>query len=174
MIQIGFLSDETEFNDIIALSDLINEVYEDAEAGFWIPGHQRIDPEELQVLIRREEIIVASDNNEIVASICIHEISKKRLEFRMLVTDPAYRNKGIGKQLIEFAEDHARKNHYTEMQLVLVKPTNGVHKGKEELDRWYRSMGYQPEKKENLAEVLPHLKAKMATECICEIFSKQL
>lgn len=173
-MNIAFLDHQTAFNDIIALHDLINEVYEDAEKGFWLSGYQRTDPEALTAHIAKGEIAVAREHGEWIASICIYPAGATRMEFGMLVTDPAFRNRGIGKALVLFAEHIARKKKYSIMQLILLKPQHEKHSGKERLGNWYRSMGYQCEKSGPAGEMLPHLREKMAIACVYELLSKQL
>jgi len=55
----------------------------------------------------------------------------------MLTTDPAVRGRGVGRDLVRFAEDTCRNRGSTKMQLKLLRPRHWVLDSKEALHAWY-------------------------------------
>ena len=50
-------------DEILKLSELINNVYNDAESGMWKINNSRTTPEKIKDLIQKKNLIVAYCNN---------------------------------------------------------------------------------------------------------------
>jgi GNAT superfamily N-acetyltransferase len=156
------------------LTDLINRVYATAEAGLWRDGSARTTPEEVAGLIRGGEIAVATREGELVGAVRLQDVADDVSEFGMLVADPDRRNRGIGRALLDFAEDRGRARGMRAMQLELLVPREWSHPSKEFLRDWYGRRGYRLVRTGRLDEAYPHLAPLLATPCDFEIHHKAL
>lgn len=66
--------------------------------------------------------------------------SRKRARIEALVVDPTYRRKGIGKALINSAEEHAKKQKCATIDL-----TSGVKRAQMGTHDFYKALGYNNE-----------------------------
>lgn len=163
-----------EFNRIIELMDLVNEIYETEEHDFWEEGHVRTNEDELMQLAEEDRLLLAVEDDQIIGSIALDFHSPDLAEFKMLICDPSYRGKGIGSNLIAQAERHAQQKGIHHMQLVLVSPLEGEHSGKNLLRQWYQDLGYSITKNQSLTQSIPHLSKVAVMPLKCEIMSKSL
>ena len=75
-------------DEILKLSELINNVYNDAESGMWKMNISRTTPEEINNLIQKKNLIVAYCNNIIVGAVAVKSMPDKQTgEFGMLAAD---------------------------------------------------------------------------------------
>jgi GNAT superfamily N-acetyltransferase len=156
------------------LADLINRVYATAESGLWHDGMQRTTRSELAELIAAREIAVATRNGQIAGSIRVHDISDETSEFGILVAAPEHRGTGIGRALINFAEQHSRERGRRAMQLELLVPREWSHPNKEFLKSWYGHRGYRLVRTTSIDDAYPHLAPLLATPCDLEVHEKSL
>ncbi|MFF3226039.1 GNAT family N-acetyltransferase [Nocardia suismassiliense] len=155
------------------LTDLVNQVYEVAEAGMWRDGASRTTTSELAGLITDGHVAVARDEDDrIVGAVCIQQLADGIGEFGMLVCAPAQRGAGIGSALVDFAERHCVDQGARTVQLELLVPRSWAHPVKEFLHGWYLRLGYVLERKGELEESYPHLVPLLATPCDFLIFHK--
>lgn len=164
----------TEADDPAALADLINRVYRDAEKGLWVSGAERTDAAEVRALIRAGEIAVLRDRGGVAGLIRIQELGDDLGEFGMLVADPDRRGEGVGRRLVEFAEQWARERGLGRMQLELLVPRTWQHPVKEFLRGWYTRTGYVPVRLGRFDEDFPQLQPLLATECDFLVLHKDL
>lgn len=157
-----------------ALADLVNRVYDEAEAGLWRPGAERTTPAEIARLITAGEIVTARSGERIVGSVRLHSLGPGTAEFGMLAADPERRGLGIGRDLVEFVEALAAERGARTMQLELLVPTTWTHPSKEFLRAWYERIGYRVVRTGHLAELYPDLAPLLATECELLVFHKPL
>lgn len=159
---------------VARLTDLINAVYAEAERGLWLDGSARTMAEEVTGLVRGGEIAVARRDGELVGAIRLQDVADDVGEFGMLVADPELRNRGIGRELLDFAEARARDRGMRAMQLELLVPREWSHPSKEFLRDWYGRRGYRLVRTGHLDEAYPHLAPLLATPCDFEIHHKAL
>lgn len=98
---------------------------------------QEMDAEErLSEKISRdpESILVATIDNKIVGNVFIVEDGWAAFVFRLAVVKE-YRNRGIGKRLMQEAEERIRKKGYNELHIL-------VHTDETELQGYYEKLGY--------------------------------
>jgi GNAT superfamily N-acetyltransferase len=156
------------------LTELVNRVYAIAESGLWRDGMTRTTPSEMTELIAAQEIAVATADGEIAGCIRMHDVSEDTSEFGILVSAPEHRGTGIGRALLDFAEQHSRRRGQRAMQLELLVPRDWSHPSKEFLKRWYGHRGYRLVRTTSLDESYPHLTPLLATPCDLEIHAKPL
>jgi ribosomal protein S18 acetylase RimI-like enzyme len=156
------------------LTTLINEVYRTAESGLWRDGVTRTTADEITDLIAAGEMAVTSRGARIVGAVQIHEVAPDVTEFGMLAADPQHRNTGVGRALIDFAEQSARRRGMRAMQLVLLVPREWRHPAKEFLKSWYHRLGYRVVRTAPIDEVRPDLAPLLATACTFDVYQKPL
>jgi GNAT superfamily N-acetyltransferase len=157
------------------LAHLVNEVYSIAEAGLWQQGTARTSSSELAALIDVGEIFMATDRDRnLVGCVQIRQISDDAGEFGMLVAAPDRRSAGIGRGLVEHAEELGRERGLRTMQLELLVPREWQHPSKEFLRSWYGRIGYVVIEHRKVADTHPHLGPLLATPCEFEVREKAL
>ncbi len=174
-INIEFLRKDTisYSEDLEQAVKLINKVYEVAESGLWASGTQRTSLRELAELIELNQIIVAKCKSRVVGCLRLQHMTSS-FQFGMLAVDLNYRNLGIGKGLIDFAEEVALSSNAPQMTLKILTPKNEIYPQKEELKIWYKKLGYQYIGNRNAVEHEPILATLLAKECLFEEYIKQL
>ena len=165
---------DLEAASIKRLSDLINEVYDDAETGMWKRKGTRTNPAEVERLLRARALILAEVDGVLVGSVNVNLMSDGVGEFGMLVADANYRRCGIGSALVDRAERWARDEACRTMRLELLTPRNWTHPSKEFLKKWYSRIGYEPQTTEPLELMYPELVPQLATECYFTMWHKPL
>eukprot|EP00977_Amphora_coffeiformis_P002916 scaffold561_cov162-Amphora_coffeaeformis.AAC.17 len=162
-------------NNLSQLVQLVNDVYDEAEAGMWQQRGVRTHEEELRGLIEDQRLIVAQRRNCWVGCVKVDTCENKTAgEFGMLVVDPQFRGQGVGGRLISAAETWARQRGYHVMQLELLTPRSWKQPSKEFNQQWYTRLGYVPRKTEPFERDYPHLINLLATECDFTIWTKSL
>jgi GNAT superfamily N-acetyltransferase len=157
------------------LTDLVNDVYADAESGLWHDGATRTTASELAELIAARQIAVATTRDgRIVGSVQVHDVSDDTSEVGMLVAAPEHRGTGIGRALLEFAERHSSGRGRRTIQLELLVPRAWRHPSKEFLKSWYGRSGYRVVRTGRIDDTHPHLAPLLATPCDLEIREKPL
>jgi ribosomal protein S18 acetylase RimI-like enzyme len=156
------------------LTALVNGVYTVAEDGLWVDGMRRTTPQRTAALIAAQQLAVASLDARIVGVIHVHRLDTGDGEFGMLAADPAYRGRGVGRELIRFAEQRMREQGSTAMQLELLVPKRWSHPSKELLKAWYTRLGYRLAGCTQLDENYPELAPLLATPCDLQIYRKSL
>ena len=156
------------------LAQLINDVYAVAESGLWREGMERTTAAELVQDIRAGEIVVATRDGEIAGALRLHDVADDMSEFGLLVADPAQRSTGVGRALLDFAEQHSRDRGLRAMQLELLVPREWSHPSKEFLIGWYGRRGYELARLTTMDDAYPHLAPLLATPCDLQIREKRL
>ena len=167
---------ESEFraDSIRRLSDLINEVYDDAESSMWKRMGTRTTPAEVERLLRAHALILAEIDGVIVGSVNVSLMSDGVGEFGMLVADRSLRGAGIGSALVRHAERWARERACHTMRLEVLTPRRWTHPSKEFLKQWYSRFGYTPLATEPFESMHPELVPELATECDFTVWRKSL
>jgi GNAT superfamily N-acetyltransferase len=161
-------------DNVKRLSDLINEVYDDAESGMWKRKGTRTNPAEVERLLRARALILAEFDGELVGSVNVNVMGDGVGEFGMLAADLNHRGKRIGSALVDRAENWAREMACHTMRLELLTPRNWTHPSKEFLKKWYARLGYEPQATESLEILHPELVPELATECDFTVWHKSL
>jgi GNAT superfamily N-acetyltransferase len=101
-------------------------------------------------------------------------VAEDTAEFGMLAAGFEHRSTGVGRELVAFAERHARDTGRRTMQLELLVPRTWRHPSKVFLDEWYRRIGYQVTRSRDPADAHPDLAPMLATPCEFVIYEKPL
>ena len=156
------------------LTNLVNRVYAESEAGLWRDGAARTTASEVAEQVAAGEIAVATVGGRLAGAIRVRTISDAAGEFGMLAADPRDRGLGVGGALIAFAERTVRDRGRRAIQLELLVPRTWRHSSKVFLDGWYRRLGYRVIRTANVADAYPELAPMLATPCEFLIYEKPL
>jgi len=159
---------------VAAIAELVNGVYEVAEAGLWVKGARRTNRQEIADLIVHGEIVTARLGDRIVGVVRTHRLDDATAEFGMLAADPTHRGQGVGRALVAFAEQWAHERGFAGMQLELLVPTAWEHPSKVFLRDWYTRIGYREVRNAHLRELYPELAPLLAAECDLIVYRKAL
>ncbi|WP_454015844.1 N-acetyltransferase family protein [Bacillus sp. Marseille-Q7846] len=128
-------------NDMEELSKLLKTVVNDGTSiGFLPPLEQKESIKYWQTVIAPEVILyVAKINNELAGSIQLHLVTKPngihRAEICKLMTHPSFRRNGIGRLLMQKAEERAKQENRS---LLVLDTREG-----DPSNRLYKSLEYQ-------------------------------
>lgn len=159
---------------VAAITDLVNEVYEIAEAGLWVKGARRTSRQEVAELIAFGQIATARAGDRVVGAVRIQRLDDETAEFGMLAADPTQRGLGVGRALVVFAEHWAIERGFAEMQLELLVPIEWEHPSKVFLRDWYTRIGYRVARTGHLRDLYPELAPLLAAECDLIVYRKAL
>jgi ribosomal protein S18 acetylase RimI-like enzyme len=124
----------------------------------------RTDLSQLAELMEKGMFLLAHDRSgTLIASIYV-ETRGDRGYFGMLAVDPACQGKGIGRAMVEAAEEYCRKRKCRDMDLTVLSLRPG-------LPPLYRRLGYAETGTE---EFRPSRPLKNGIECHCIVMSKKL
>jgi len=120
--------------DAEALAQLVNRAY--AVESFFVEG-DRTDAEELAQMMERGTFLVLdhADQRGLAAAVYV-TTDGARGYFGMLAVGQGLQGHGIGKRMVRIAEAVAEAAGCTTMTMKIVNL-------REELGRWYRSLGYR-------------------------------
>ena len=147
-------------DDAPAMITLINEAFmvEDFLEG------TRTDAERMVKSMGTGQFLVAEDPaSKIVATVYI-ELHGERGYFGMLAVDPSQQGKGLGRMMIDAAENHCRKLGCDYMDIKVLSLRKG-------LPEYYRQFGYIETGAEGFRPSRPF---KPGVECHCIVMSKAL
>ena len=156
------------------IAELVNRVYAEAEKGLWRDGADRTDAPDIAAMVHAGELAVARLDGRLVGAVRIRRLDPGLAEFGMLVASPVHRGIGIGRALVAFAEDWARQQGLSRMQLEVLAPRTWTHPVKEFLRDWYTHIGYRQTRTGRLADAYPALQPQLATPCDFAIYHKNL
>lgn len=157
------------------LLELINAVYEETENDLWKPTTSgRTYASEIEGFLKAKQMFIAKMDGEIVGALKFAPVNKYTLEFGMLAADKKMRGMGLGRDLVNIIENHARDNNYNTMQLELLTPRHWKNPAKEFLKDWYSRLGYVPKETMRFEDVFPHRKDEFATDCDFTVWLKEL
>ncbi|MDM5462805.1 GNAT family N-acetyltransferase [Bacillus cereus] len=127
--------------DIEVFSELLKTVVDDgASIGFLPPLEREEATKYWQTVLAPEVILyVAKINNEVAGSVQLHLVTKPngihRAEICKLMTHPNFRRNGIGRSLMQKAEERAKQENRSLLVL-------GTREG-DPSNRLYKSLDYQ-------------------------------
>lgn len=164
------------------LTNLINTAYLASEAEFWEPGKfTRCSAADVGRYIQSSEMALAwragsshSDPADLVGCVRVQMLDGVTAGCGMLVCDPAFHGTGVGRALIEFAEEWARRRGAEQMQVEVIVGEGWVHALKERLARWYERRGYRLVRAGEVREELPWLADILARKAKIRVFRKAL
>ena len=147
-------------SDSAAMARLINAAF--AVEKFIEGG--RTDEVEILDRMQKGEFLLGCDNSgDLVASVYV-EVRGRRGYFGMLAVDPKRQRHGLGRQMVEAAEEYCRSEGCTAMDLTVLSL-------RPELPPIYRKLGYA---ETGVEEFRPSRPLKPGIECHCIVMSKEL
>lgn len=161
-------------NQVGFLISMINQVYQESEGDMWKDEHERVTKPRLLEIIEKKELLLAITGNSICGCIHLEPMNKKLFKFKMLVSNPIFKGKGVGSILVSFAESEAKKNGAIKMQLELLVPTKFEHADKVFLKNWYTRIGYHKIAEHDVDYVHEGLSKLLKTGCVAKIYQKEL
>jgi GNAT superfamily N-acetyltransferase len=166
----------TDVDDVRArpIADLVNQVYADSERGLWNEGAQRTSVEEIIAVAKAGELAVAHLDGRPAGVVRVQQLDAETGEFGMLAADPALRGRGVGRDLVRFAEDTCRERGSTVMRLELLVPRGWVLESKEFLHAWYTRLGYELDRVGTIDEDYPQLAPQLSGPADYRIYLKRL
>jgi GNAT superfamily N-acetyltransferase len=156
------------------IADLVNLVYAESERGLWKDGARRTNAEEITALVAAGQLAVARLDDRLAGAVRIQHLDRDTGEFGMLAADPAVRGRGVGRDLVRFAEDTCRERGSTVMRLELLVPRGWVLESKEFLRIWYQRLGYRLHRVGTIDEDYPRLAPQLAGPADYRIYLKRL
>lgn len=157
------------------LAGLVNRAYDVGEAGLWRePTEGRTDEPEIAEAIRAGQMLVATVEDRIVGCARTRALDATTSDVGLISADPASWGGGIGRALIDAAEDLARSRGAVTMQLELLVPRQGTHAGKERLREWYTRLGYSVVRTVPFEEYVPHAAPWLVAPGDVLVFNKPL
>jgi GNAT superfamily N-acetyltransferase len=159
---------------VTRIVELVNGVYAEAEKGLWRDGADRTDASDIAAMVHAGELSLARLDGQLAGAVRMRRLDPGLAELGMLVASPEYRGIGIGGALVAFAEDWARQQGISRMQLELLAPRTWTHPVKEFLRGWYTRLGYRQIRTARLADAYPALQSRLATQCDFAIYHKNL
>ena len=136
------------------LVELINHAYSTAERGMWTRDLPRTTPDEVAVAITSSELGAVRLDERFVGSVFTRLLDARTGWFGALAVDPAHGGRGLGRQLVDFAEQRTRGTGADAIQLELLVPATS-HPHTERLAMWYAGLGYHHIEERDLAEIDP-------------------
>ena len=104
------------------VTNLVNEAYALGESGMWLQGTSRTHLEEVKENILQKKIIVAFNEQSLLGAIKITKRNDSTLEFGQLAVSKSSMKNGVGKQLIQYVENHARQEGFLKIMLEILYP----------------------------------------------------
>lgn len=147
-------------DDMPAMVEVINSAF--AVESF-LEG-TRTDVNRLAEVMQKGEFLLAHDDaDNLVASVYI-EVRGTRGYFGMLAVLPSHQNQGLGRAMVQAAEEHCRQRGCTRMDLTTLSL-------RPELPKFYSRLGYTETGTE---EFHPSRPLRPGVECHCIVMSKTL
>ena len=128
-------------DDIPSLVRIINAAYE-VEKHF-VSG-DRTDPQTVRRLMTKGAFVVTRDDAEVTGCVYV-EVRATRGYFGMLAVDPSRQSSGVGRRLVGLAEQYAREQGCSVMDIRVVNLRT-------ELQPFYRNLGYVERGTEQVSE----------------------
>ena len=172
------------------LVDVVNAVYTKDEEGIWASDKPfaRTDDDEISKYLQSGELALAwaSDTSKpaepgfvpepssVMGCIHLHRPEERLVEVGMLVCDPAFRGSGVGRELMRFAEEHAKEQGAAVTQVELLFPEGWEHPFKMRLQGWYERLGYKLVRMGEVKDKYPRLVDSLAGPTRFKVSEKQL
>jgi N-acetylglutamate synthase-like GNAT family acetyltransferase len=94
-----------------------------------------------------DKIFTAFSDQKMIGCVMLKPLSEKEIKLRAMAVDEAFQGRGIGKRLVEYAEDEARKCGYE----TIVLHARMVAK------EFYAQQGYDAVSDEFIEVTIPHI-----------------
>lgn len=153
---------------------LVNQVFKAFEEKLWDERYERVTVTKLEVYIEKGELYQGVYNGELASVVHLENLNDNQFRFGMLVTKDEFRGKGIANKMLKYVERLAKDQGGKKMLLEILKPIEGVHPEKEEIQAWYERYGYSLKEVQDFKDWYPHLDKIIKIPCALFILSKDL
>jgi GNAT superfamily N-acetyltransferase len=147
-------------SDCAAMARLINSAF---AVETFIEGGRTDEAEILERMNKGEFLLGCDETGELTASVYV-EVRGTRGYFGMLAVDPQRQGNGLGRKMVEAAEEYCRGKGCTAMDLTVLSL-------RPELPPLYRKLGYA---ESGVEEFRPSRPLKPGFACHCIVMSKGL
>jgi GNAT superfamily N-acetyltransferase len=164
-------ADETVVPELVRL---INRAYARGEAGLWRGEVGRTDEAEIAEAVRGGQMLAATAGDRIVGCLRTRAVDATTSDLGLIGVDPSAWGGGIGRALVETAENLARSRGATTMRLELLVPRTGTHPDKERLRDWYTRRGYTVVRRVPFEDYVPDAAPLLSAPGDILLFTKPL
>lgn len=147
-------------SDCAAVTRVINSAFAVEK---FIEG-ERTDEAEVRDRMQKGEFLLGYDDSDALIACVYIEVRGKRGYFGMLAVDPRQQGSGLGRKMVEAAEEYCRGQGCTAMDLTVLSL-------RPELPPIYRKLGYE---QTGVEEFRPSRPLKPGVQCHCIVMSKEL
>lgn len=130
-------------HDIQRLYDIMIYAYKVTEVEIWGEDYKRMLLDEFQQVIDRGELIGVWYDGVPAGSIHTYPLNETTYAFGLFSVDFAFKGKNIGRALIAAAEETAKSNGASFMELEILRLKDKELEFKQQLRDWYLRLGYQ-------------------------------
>jgi N-acetylglutamate synthase-like GNAT family acetyltransferase len=156
------------------LAELINAAYAISEGEFWREPTSRTSSPEIGRRIRAGEMLVASSNGRVLGCATLRPVGTAIAELGLVSARTDRWGSGVGSELVRAAEETARSQGTTTMQLKVLAPQGRSHPGRARLRAWYERLGYGLVDTLAFERVSTHSAAELAEPCEFLVFRKPI
>jgi GNAT superfamily N-acetyltransferase len=164
-------------SDLKQQYELLIHAYAETEKEIWGDNYVRVSLEEYKQDIENETVFTAKLDDEVVGTILLASIAEGTFSFSLLAVDFSKKGFGIGRLLIEKAEQTALEYGGKKMSIEILKPKNEAVPFKDQLGQWYQRLGYEFTGSKSFIELKPKKveKAKeLITDAVFDCYEKKL
>jgi GNAT superfamily N-acetyltransferase len=154
VVSVEILPAELAIDDHVVetLVAIVNRAYAAAERGMWAHDITRTTREELGEALADGQVAAVRVDGELAGSVFVRLLDERTGWFGALGVDPQFAGRGLGRQLVAFAEEHARRCGADTMQLELLVPDPPLEHT-QRLAAWYATLGYRHVEDRELADL---------------------
>ena len=156
------------------VKNLVNKVYRECEGQIWIKSHERLTDKSFESYCSKQELKLAELGDVIVGCVVASETPCDAMELSMLVVHPDYRNKGIGRELVDFVIDVAKTNESHCVKIGLLYPKHHADPWKMSMRSWYTRLGFIFVKDVDIVSFFPEFANDLSIEVQFSWFEKVL
>lgn len=137
------------------ICELINSVYLKAEEGIWSADKKRITEDAFESNQQNGQTLLAYIGEELAGTIYFVKEHSTLAKFEQLAVAPAFRNQGVGSELVSAVETLAQDQGCKHIKFELLVPIGRKHLEKEQLQHWYEKRGYEISGKDTIENFCP-------------------
>ena len=130
-------------HDIQRFYDIMIHAYKVTEIEIWGADYKRMFTDEFQAIINQGDLIGGWYDGIPVGSIHAYPLNENTYAFGLFSVDFVFKGKNIGRELIARAEETAKSNGASFMELEILRLKNKELEVKQQLRDWYVRLGYE-------------------------------
>lgn len=174
-------------SEISAITELVNRVFIDAEAGIWNEGFVRTSDAEVADFIRKGQLALAYlasspsasedqaiQKGQLVGCVCVKRASDSMCTLGMLSLDKTHQGLGLGREIFKFVEEYCLSLGCTTLGLDILMPTSYDHPLKTRMHAWYLRLGFQQVRLGDFGDDYPALVPLLSGPVVYRVFEKKL